>query len=568
MVAGKKSMLGLKKYFRNKFKKVDKKEFLSLFLFFLFLGYLLWFLFDTHILQKDVYGNLLTGESTYGDLPFHLSTITQIAFGKIFPPEHPLYAGIPLVYPYLINLLSAGLVMLGMSLRYSIIFPGILLSLLTAALLYYFYKKISKDYKTALVATFLFWFNGGLGFYYFYRDILKKGLFNEFIKDPGRFSDYSHLFTENIHWNNFLSRIVVPERAVLLGIPAGLVILYLLFVKSKGKKFRFDRNFFVAAVLTGLLPFLHTHTFLSFFLIIPFLALFELKKEELRKWFKKWIIFAAVVLIVSSPWLISILSHIDQGGFIRSHIGWMAKPGVKNFFVFWFKNAGILIPIMIVVMFAKFPNKLTKRFTYTGLFVLVMVNLFLFQPFDWDNIKLLFWVGVFGALSAAIFLSYISRKWGAKGKLLSLILFMGLTLSSFISLYREIKLQHVLFSKEEVSLGEWVREETARDSLFLTAPIHNSFASSLAGRRIFMGYQGLLWTQGIDYSQRELGLKRIYKGHEKADLLLEKNNIDYVVIGGREKADLKADTAFFEKNYCLVKESATYNIFAISNCDK
>lgn len=559
-------MLGLKKNFRNKIKKIKKKELISLVLLLLILGYVLWLLFDTHILQKDLAGNLLTGESTYGDLPFHLSTISQIAYGNIYPPEHPFFSGHSLTYPYLINLLSVGLVRLGLSLRDSIILPGIFFALITTEVLYFFYKKVSNNHTVALLSSLLFWLYGGLGFYYFFKDIVLQGFFINYISDPGKFSDYSHLFSENIHWNNYLSRIVVPERAVLLGIPIGLVILYLLFIRKK-RGLKLDKNFFIAALLTGILPIAHTHTFLTYSLIIPFLALFEVNKKNYKKWLLKWAVFGAVVLIVASPQLVKIFSHIgNERSFIRFHIGWMAEPGLKNFIIFWFKNGGILIPVMGASLFIKKINITTKKLVLAGFFVLIGVNLFLFQPFNWDNIKLLFWVQIFGVLAASTVLVFIWKKWGMAGKITSVVILLGLTLSSQLSIYREIRLQHVLFSKEEVGLAEWVKNNTPTDALFLTAPVHNSFVNNLAGRRIYMGYQGLLWTQGIDYSQREIDLKEIYRGTKNVSVLLDSNNIDYIVIGPKEVADLEVNVGFFEKSYCLVKQTDNYEIFQISDC--
>lgn len=559
-------MLGLKAYFRNKIKRIKKKEFISLFLLLLFLGYILWLLFDTHILQKDSLGNLLTGESTYGDLPFHLSNISQMSYGGIFPPENPFFAGLPLVYPYFINVLSAKLVGWGINLRNSIILPGMFFSLLSIELLYFFFKKITKSHATSIIAVLLFWLNGGLGFYYFIKDVVLKNSLTEFIAFPGRFPDYSHVFSENIHWVNFLSRIVVPERSVLLGIPMGILILYLLFVKTIKKKSA-KKEFFVAAVITGLLPLSHTHTFLAFALIIPFLALFEISKKGFKNWLIKWGVFGLIVLLVSLPQILWILGNLEGSGqFIRFHVGWMAGPGIKNFLIFWFKNAGILIPLMILSLFIKESPPLVKRMTLAGVIIFVLINLFLFQPFDWDNVKFLFWTSVFGALAASTVLVFVWEKWGIMGKALAIFLFLGMTSSASLSVYREVRFQHQLFSKEEIELANWVRGSTPPESVFLTAPIHNSFANNLGGRRVFLGYQGLLWVHGIDYSGREADLINIYTGGENSSKTLLLTEIDYVVVGPRELKDVKANLGFFERNYCLVKESKNYNIFQVKDC--
>ena len=52
----------------------------------LFIGIILISLFNNHTLN-NLDGNFYTGDSAYGDLPFHLGIISQIAYVNQFPPE-------------------------------------------------------------------------------------------------------------------------------------------------------------------------------------------------------------------------------------------------------------------------------------------------------------------------------------------------------------------------------------------------------------------------------------------------------------------------------------------------
>ena len=121
----------------------------------------------THHMIPNINGDLYTGESTYGDLPFHLSTISQLAYSQTFPPQHPMYTGIPLVYPYLINLFSAILVIEGISLQQSLVIPGLIFSLSLAAIIYDFIFALTKKKSISLISVLLYFFNGGFGFYFF-----------------------------------------------------------------------------------------------------------------------------------------------------------------------------------------------------------------------------------------------------------------------------------------------------------------------------------------------------------------------------------------------------------------
>ncbi|KKQ92124.1 MAG: hypothetical protein UT58_C0011G0002 [Microgenomates group bacterium GW2011_GWC1_39_7b] len=549
---------------RDLFKKIRKEP---VWILVLALSFFIYAIFNSHIIKQDLNGNLTTGESTYGDLPFHLATISRMAYTGTFPPENPLFSDIPLVYPFFINVLSAAMVIWGFGLRASIILPGMFFSILMIVSLYFFYKKLTGLKSVAFLGTLLFFLNGGLGFYYFFKDVVFNGKLQNFITGPGAFPDYSHLFGQNIQWCNFLSRILIPERSVLLGIPMGIAILYILFLKEKKDEKNLNWWYIFAAVLTGFLPLSHTHTFIVFSLLIPFLAVFELRKNNWVEWLKKWSIFGTIVLLIAAPQLKLIFFHLNtSSSFFRFHLGWMSDPGILEFIIFWWKNTGILIPSLILSIFFIKPYKLLTRLILFSSFIFVIINLFIFQPFDWDNIKFLFWFAIF-AYAAVAFL--LVKLWQSKiffGKILTGILIASLTLSSLLSIYREINVSYQLFSKEEVDLGLWVRKNTQFDSLFLTEFTHRSFASNLGGRKILMGYQGSLWVHGIKYGDRERDIKVIYSGTANAKSLLYKYDVNYVVIGPGERDVLKANERFFIENFCLVKATTNYRIYSVK-CD-
>ena len=144
-----------------------------LFILTIVIGLILFTLFNHHIIPS-VKGNLQTGESTYGDLPFHLSIISHIAYGYKFPPDNPFYANAQLAYPYLINFFSAILVFEGWSLRLSIIIPGLMLSLSLIGLIYDFTYNLTRDGLKSFFAVLLYFFNGGLGFIFFLIDYSKS----------------------------------------------------------------------------------------------------------------------------------------------------------------------------------------------------------------------------------------------------------------------------------------------------------------------------------------------------------------------------------------------------------
>lgn len=526
------------------------------------LGFLMFRLLDTHIIPL-VDGVFRTGESTYGDLPFHLTIISQMAYGNHFPPENPFYTGLPLAYPYFANLYSAILVFEGWSLRSSILIPGLLFALALFTLLYDFAWTVTKRHAAALLTLLLYVFNGGLGFYFFLRDNNFKAsdVLGSVVNPSNLQADYSHLFAENIQWSNFLTRMIIPERSILLGIPVGLIILRLLFFRDTDKPVTMFEILLIALLLSAM-PLLHTHTVVVFAVILPLLALAFWKKEQTRELIRRYgliILFSVLFALPHVPLFLGHVSGTDH--FFSWHWGWMKKAN-ESFLWFWFKNTGFLIPVSFgIYLIPKLRKKNIIALHGLGLLLFLILNLMLFQPYAWDNIKFLLWGGLFLTLAASLVFVEL-WKHTIITRVAGILLFLTLTASAGLSLERELTYQPMLFDENAKQLGEIVRTQTPKDAIFLTPRIHNNFANNLAGRKILMGYPGALWVHGIDYSQRESDVLAMYAGTEKSDALLKQYGVDYVVVPTSE--DETINKAFFT-HYPVFQQTTRYIIFRIPN---
>lgn len=524
-------------------------------------GSLLTILFHTHILL-NINGDLYTGDSSYGDLPFHLSVISHIAFTSTFPPQNPFFAHQPLVYPYLINFFSAILVYEGWSLRNSIIIPGFILSISLIGLLYGFAFEILKNKAKASLTVIIFLLNGGVGFYFFLKDH-SFSLFSiiQYLLNPTSIKEYTHLWEQNIQWVNFLSRMIVPERSLLFGIPAGIIILRLLFFRDEREIKFFD--LFLISLLLSFLPILHTHTALALVVILPILAVSQIRKHSWKTTLRNYF----VILLLSIPMsIIHIPTFINYLGespnFIRLHIGWMQK-NTESFWEFWFKNTYLLIPLTAVTLLIRnVINRQARMLQVCGLVLLILMNLVLFSPYDWDNVKFLFWIGLFFDISVASLLVYLFQKKHWLTKLTVFIITLSMILSGLLSIWREINVKYVLFSKEAVFVGEQLRKTTPKDTIFLTYKVHNSPVNNLAGRQILMGYPGLLWVHGINYQHRETDINDMFGGGEKVKQLFEKYRINYVVLEKVDSENLYINRAFFD-HYPVIYRGTNYTVYKI-----
>ena len=97
----------------------------------------------THVVRIDEYGAWNVGQSTYGDLPMHLSFVTGLK-NAAFPPEYPFYPGVQLSYPFLADSLSTTFYLIGWPLQLAVVIPSCLMMGLC-------YLGVLQEQKTPLI---------------------------------------------------------------------------------------------------------------------------------------------------------------------------------------------------------------------------------------------------------------------------------------------------------------------------------------------------------------------------------------------------------------------------------
>src|SRR5205823_11928714 len=75
--------------------------------------------------------------------------------------------------------------------------------------------------------------------------------------------------------------------------------------------------------------------------------------------------------------------------------------------------------------------------------------------------------------------------------------------------------------------------DLAPKSLIMSAPVHNSHVL-LTGRRLFVGYPGLIWTHGLSFDGYEEALFSVYQGRPDAEQILKNRKIEYVLVTIKE----------------------------------
>jgi hypothetical protein len=581
------------------------KKFLS-FGYYAALLLILYFFFNRAMLEtKD--GIYTGGSQNLGDLPFHLGAIFSFTEGNNFPPENPSYAGAKFTYPFMADLITAGLVKLGAGVRQAMLVQNVMLGFSLVVLLERFARKLTGSRLAGKITPLLLLFCGGAGFVLFLRDYWQdgRGIF-EFLWNLEK--DYT-IRPEGLRWGNSLVVLFITQRSLLLGLPITLIVLTKLWeffngnqqtaisnqpqdeeqaspLGSQDKKafsvFRFPFSIIFAGLLAGTLPLIHVHSLAVLFFVCAILFFFSPEK------WKEWIAFGAAVSIVAVPELIWVMtgSATRLSEFIGWHFGWSADK--ENYFVFWAKNLGLFIPLLVAAILVIFrsgqqsavsgqPEESEERMTNdeeqrtNNLLIFyipfalcfVIPNLVKLAPWEWDNIKVLIYWFVASAPLVAWLLAWAWEK-GIALKIVSAACLIALTFSGALDVWRAIsgQVNYQVFSRDAVAIAEEIKQKTPPNALFLNAPTYNS-AVVLAGRRSLMRYSGHLSSYGIEYEPRESEVKRIYEGTALADAFLKKNNIEYVLISPEETGNLpKVNEAFFEK-YPKIAEIGLYKVYKV-----
>ena len=205
-------------------------------------------------------GVVYSSQATYGDMSMHLSFITSLARQGDFPPDYSLLPRHPLCYPFLGDSVSASLLLCGAPLTFSYALPMWFAMGQVMAAFLLFAARLLESWGKGTVAFVLFFFNGGAGFLYFLGGDWENftRMFTQFYETP------TNLVEENVRWVNVLVDMMLPQRALLFGWAVLFPALYLLY---RGV-FQGQRDYFwKAGVLAGLLPMIHTHSFLALALV-------------------------------------------------------------------------------------------------------------------------------------------------------------------------------------------------------------------------------------------------------------------------------------------------------------
>ena len=430
-------------------------------------------LFYTHVLYRHGDGSIWVGQVTYGDLAMHLGFVSSIAEQGAFPPQYSIFPGHALNYPFLCETSASTLYQLGASLRQAYLLTSGYALLLVAAGVYKFFEQWLKKTDRAVFAAILFFFGGGFGFVYFFDLSKTGGALTRLLSESGQsvsrmWLDGFYLTPTNIpelglRWVNTIVDMLIPQRATLFGWAMLFPCLYLLhgFVFEKKRK-----NVIPLAVIAGLLPMIHTHSFLALGIISAFYCIADLIRVrfETKRLFA-WILYAGIACALAFPQLfLFTFRQASEGELVRFHLNW--ANNADSFLWFYVKNFGV---IFLLMPFAFFLLSAKDRRIYSGVLPLWLISEFvIFQVNEYDNNKLLFiWFAYTCAIVAKLLFVWkdraarmIRRKTSSQDRLAT----FGVLAVSLLFVFVAYFFAKAVFDRE---FGMMMRHGTALTLFFL-----------------------------------------------------------------------------------------------------
>jgi len=542
-------------------------------------------LFQTLVFEDNFLKSAL---ASWGDVAYHLDIIKSLETSQPFELIEPIASDYPLAYPFLIDFLSAIFLKLGLSIDIAFHLPTSILLVSLIFLAFYFAKQFLNKKFLALIFVVLVFIGSGFGFYWFFKDVnsfsqTQNISYLESLKinflDPQ--FEYTHLdestggkeesknSSVNIVWITPLISFFSHQRSFILGAGLGFIFLIGFWGYQDEKRFNF-------LIPLSFMPMAHSHSLLALLIFFfSYIAInfkeFNFKDKDYLKYFIK---VGLVALIIALPQVVFLYQGIFTGNgdsFFSWEFGWLTCSHTNskflcdnsNFlqsflkaFIFWIKNFGIIFILWLSLLFFKKQRENLKIY-FPSLILFILPNIIRFQPWPFDNNKILFWWWVLAIFSIMFYFDKAFKNNESKNnsKTKNIILILTLTIfvllgsfSSIIDVRNRINNSQIFgyYGEEEIALAEFINNNTKPNDVFLSNYYADQFIPMLTGRKIYLGYTGWLWSHGNneEINKRTRVINRFLS--TKDPKILCEEGIDYWLKDKKFFDDYKATNEGFE----------------------
>lgn len=551
--------------------------------------------------SQDRQGNFRAASAGYGDIPFHMTQISKFAFQNAINFNEPIYDGEKLRYPFAINLIS------GLILRYTNNWPIAMhlpaMGFMVAGIIltFFAYRSFLKSQTGAVIAIIIFLLGSGFGTNY-----LLKNYSQSSAKLSGGFFEYIVATTastatkwdavypdQNIAWGSPLSLVFLHQRTFFLGFFMFSLFWYLLWywIRTPGS----IKTPIFLGLIVGLTPFSHYHSFIAMLVVLTVIGFYEIFLKRKIKLLSQLLFMGLIILVLAIPQILYFVEGknnltFSQDSFIQFRLGWMSQPTIGSilfnpnsssslshflsFVNFLWINFGVVLPMFLISLIVAIKSKnFRKRFnpililSTSAIVLFLLVQIIRFQPWDYDNNKILIYFQFFAAPVIVAFFIWISAYRKKVGVILLTVFTIIAVHSGIVDQIPRfaVKTENtpVIFNEDAILLSDFIRNYTPENTKIITSSTHLNPVASLVGRPVYVGYPGWLWTRGIDYVQREQSLRGFY-----ANPFFISNNpylldAEYVLLDPSAIYDWKASKEKFDAQFTRIFSNNSYSLYKI-----
>lgn len=567
-------------------KRSDKSFYISIFsalIFFLFFS--CWLMLSSFSSNG---GTVAAGYTVFSDFAPHTAMVSSFSAGRNWPTIYPHFAGDGIAYHFMFFFLCGNLNWLGLPIGLAINIPSILGMLSALILLGVLAVVLSRRSAAFLLTPILTLARSSMAFFTWFTD-----LFHEYnggwrqIFTAMRFQrvfigntphDDWGLWTVNVYANQ---RHLMPALAIMLLI----ILLFVPQLSSKPLKISImskhdwigyngssDKGMILACILLALFAFWHGSVLIATLAVLAVMALFSRARI--------YYLTAAVLASAGALLQISFFTESDGNGISARFLwGFIAEnksmAGISSYLI---ELTGVLIPLALLQFLLRgrrrrimltasllplliaFTLSLTPDVTVNHKFIMItqmLLNIWI------ADLLLNLWNG---RDKLFLHLKTFFRKPGwltAKRSLNLLLVRLTVCFLVFMLTVTGLSEWHIFANgnkgsyliESDSEVNDWIKQETAPDSIFITAPWHYH-GFFLTGRNVWLGHSYYAWSAGHDTGGRLIDLQQLLAGEWSAEEIYEyaaQNHIDYLLIDDdlRTHPQLTVNESFIAMNFTL-----------------
>ena len=337
--------------------------------------------------------------------------------------------------------------------------------------------------------------------------------------------------------------------------------------------------------MAGALPLIHTHSFLALGLASFGAMIYDwihgdpdamMIRRTRWKIVSPYLVYAAVAAALAAPQLIlfTFRQTFQEGGgngFLQFQFNWVNNSGgrgMRDLYIwFYVKNIGLPFLALIAALFDKTPRH--QRLFALALPIILAAEFIRFQPNEYDNNKLLYLSWLLCCMIVADWTVGIWKKMqGLRSRHVLAVMATVVTfLSAGLTIWRECVSDYVAYSAASVEAGEFARDRTEKDAVFLSGTQHLNPVLSIGGKTVVCGPDLWLYWHGFDTRERQRDIQTFFEDPENHPEIPQKYGAEYVYVSSYERTAYPVDEAALSRIGRKVFENGEASIYRLISDD-